>query len=117
MDGIQEFSVPSYYLGDHGSALRSAQEAPAGGYQSEWMLYAPNTGKTTSETRHDNNRDYYFRVRTVVDETGNVKSALYGKIYEDDAHFSYYLNPTPNSRNVEFDRNHNLFSGNDTFPP
>jgi hypothetical protein len=47
-------------------------------------------------------------VRTVLDEQGNVKSALYGKIYGDFMHFSYYLNPTPNSRNVEFDPKRNL---------
>ena len=32
-DGIQVFSVPTYYLGSQGSALRSARVAPAHGYQ------------------------------------------------------------------------------------
>ena len=54
------------------------------------------------------NHNYYFRVRTVLDGNGNVKSALYGKIYGDFMQFNYYLNPTPNDRNVEFDPKKNL---------
>lgn len=49
---------------------------------------------------------YFFRVRTVLDEQRNVKSALYGKIHGDiniyvgtrapqaGVGFTYYLNPT-----------------------
>jgi len=49
-------------------------------------------------------------VRTVLDSNGNAKSALYGKIYGDTMmmNFHYYLNPTPNDRNVEFDPKQNL---------
>jgi hypothetical protein len=66
---------------------------------------------------------YFFRVRTVLDDQGRVKSALYGKINGDimlyagtkaphaGLGFTYYLNPTPNDRNVEFDPNKNLFQG------
>jgi hypothetical protein len=39
---------------------------------------------------------------------GTVKSALYGKIYGDFMQFRYYLNPTPNDRNIEFDPKQNL---------
>ena len=64
-------------------------------------------------------QNYYFRIRTVSDEKGVVKSALYGKLYGDFALdpinskttwilFTYYLNPTPNSQNIEFDPNQNL---------
>ena len=49
-------------------------------------------------------------VSTVLDANGNVKSALYGKIYGDFMKFTYYLNPTPNSRNMEFDPKNNLLS-------
>ena len=56
-------------------------------------------------------RNYFFRVRTLLDEHGNVKSALYGKIYGDFMQFAYYLNPTPNDRNVEFDPKQNLLHG------
>jgi hypothetical protein len=60
--------------------------------------------------------NYFFRVRTILDKDGNIESALYGKIHGDfqlDHHgnigFTYYLNPTPNDRNVEFDPKQNLF--------
>jgi hypothetical protein len=46
----------------------------------------------------------------VVDATGKIISANYGKIYGDFMNFSYYLNPTPNDRNVEFDPKRNLFT-------
>jgi len=67
-------------------------------------------------------------VRTVLDEKGNILSALYGKIHGDitvsgtlretsKIIFTYYLNPTPNDRNIEFDPNKNLFGGRDRFAP
>jgi hypothetical protein len=69
----------------------------------------------TKEEMNDPNRDYYFRVRTALDPNGDVKSALYGKIYGDFMQFTYYLNPTPNSRNIEFDPNQNLLGGLQSF--
>ena len=59
--------------------------------------------------------NYFFRVRTVLDEHGNVKSALYGKIYGDFMQFTYYLNPTPNDHNIEFDPPRNLLGGRRRF--
>jgi hypothetical protein len=107
-DGIQEFSnLPG------GSALRSMQQAPTDGYQPQWIqTKTARPGKGYSGNQ-DENRNYYFRVRTILDENGNVKSALYGKIYGDFMQFRYYLNPTPNDRNIEFDPPHNLFSEHD----
>ena len=60
-----------------------------------------------------------FRVRTVLDNEGNITSARYGKIYgpveygEEErggggVRFIYYLNPTANDRNLEFDPSRNL---------
>lgn len=96
-DGIQEFVVSD---AEKGSGLRSAHEAPVNGYQLE-----------VSQTETTNpNRNFYFRVRTKLDENGNVVSARYGKIYGDLAQFTYYLNPTPNDRNIEFDPKQNLLS-------
>jgi hypothetical protein len=98
-DGIREFIVPET---EKGSGLRSSHEAPADGYQSE-----------LSQTEMTNpNRNFYFRVRTKLDENGNVVSARYGKIYGDLAQFTYYLNPTPNDRNIEFDPKQNLLPVN-----
>lgn len=107
-DGIQEFTVPD---AEKASALRSPHEAPADGYQSQWVQTDNRKPGKSIETNRDPNRNYFFRVRTVLDENGNVKSALYGKIYGDFMEFSYYLDPTPNDRNVEFDPSRNLLNG------
>jgi hypothetical protein len=104
-DGIQEFTTTPM---DKASALCSSQEVPADSYQPEWVQTDNRKTGHPIATNRDINRNYYFRVRTVLYEQGNVKSALYGKIYGDFMHFSYYLNPTPNSRNVEFDPKRNL---------
>lgn len=66
--------------------------------------------------------DYFFRIRSETNDMGIVTNAYYGKIrgkYEfvgaaDDGNgswlkFTYYLNPTPNDRNMEFDPKQNLF--------
>jgi hypothetical protein len=105
-DGIQEFSVP--YKNMEGSALRSPHEAPTNGYQPQIVRLNISHPGQKLIFDYDENRVYFFRVRTVLDENGNVKSALYGKIYGDFMQFSFYLNPTPNSRNVEFDPKRNL---------
>jgi hypothetical protein len=97
-DGIQEFALPE---SEKGSALRSSHDAPVDGYQ-------PKHEQTQMA---DPNRNYYFRVRTVLDQNRNVVSAHYGKIYGDFMQFRYYLNPIPNSVNIEFDQKHNLLGG------
>ena len=102
-DGIQEFDAPVFVQeAEKGiSDLKSSHEAPANGYQSE-----------VSQAEMTNpNRNFYFRVRTKSDENGNVVSTRYGKIYGDLAQFTYYLNPTPNSRNIEFDPKQDLLGG------
>ncbi len=96
-----------------GIKLRSA---PEGGYEhniSRWRGWFG--GGDGDKTDCDKNRGYAFRVRTEYDDKGNIKSALYGKIYGDfdmldieGVRFLYYLNPTPNDRNLEWDREHNL---------
>lgn len=91
-DGIQEFHVP--FKITEGSALRSPYEAPEDGYQSQL---------TRKSNDYDESRCYFFRVRTA----SNTR-ALYGKIYGDPMSLCYYLNPEPNSRNVEFDPKKNL---------
>jgi hypothetical protein len=47
----------------------------------------------------------------VLDENGNVKNALYGKIYGDFMQFKYFLNPMANDLNIEFDPKRNLLGG------
>ena len=106
-DGIQEFDAPALLqnapMGQ--SDLASLHEAPPDGYQSQFV-----------QTKGpDQNRNYYFRVRTKLDENGNVVSTHYGKIYGDFMQFRYYLNPTPNDRNIEFDPKQNLLGGLQSF--
>jgi hypothetical protein len=101
-DGIQGFTR-DWNLGVSG--LLSSHEAPADGYQPQYeQTHMPNP-----------NRIYYFRVRTVLDSKGNILSTHYGKIYGDFMQFTYYLNPTPNDRDVEFDPKHNLLGSLKSF--
>jgi hypothetical protein len=105
-DGIQEFPVP--YKNMEGSALRSPHEAPTNGYQPQIVRLNVSHPGQKLIFDYDENRVYFFRTRTVLDENGNVKSALYGKIYGYFMQFKYYLNPTINDRNIEFDSKQNL---------
>jgi hypothetical protein len=109
-DGIQEFRAPPLPV-DEGSDFRSPHQAPADGYRPQWVQARSRRSGEPTISNRDDSRNYFFRVRTVIDENGNVKSALYGKIYGDFMRFRYYLNPEPNSRNVEFDPKQNLLKG------
>jgi hypothetical protein len=111
-DGIQEFTVPE---AEKGSSLRSPHEAPTGGYQSQWVQTDNRKPGKPISTNRDPNQNYFFRVQTVLDAQGKVKSALYGKIYGDFMEFIFYLNPTPNDRSVEFDPKHNLMKNLNEF--
>ena len=109
-----------------GSELLLPRNAAETGYDDERTW---NYGRAPSESGRDivskpsDVPAYFFRIRTVQDEQGRIKSALYGKIHGDfklylglkapsaGFGFTYYLNPTPNDRNVEFDPKSNLFTG------
>jgi hypothetical protein len=110
-DGIQGFSA-SFKLME-GSALRSPHEAPESGYEPQLVKRNVSVPNQPLIYDFDAKTNYFFRVRTVLDEHGNIKSALYGKIYGDFMQFTYYLNPVANSRNMEFDTNQNLFKAKD----
>ena len=66
----------------------------------------------------DTSRCFAFRIRTRKDkESGKIKESYYGKVYGDWNFLSpsthggriiYYLNLTPNDRNLEWDRHNNL---------
>ncbi len=114
-DGVSPIPVP---LQCGGSALRLSQKAPENNYTPVMpkRVYQQAGQPQHSDIREDQN--YYFRVRTMKDHKGKIVSALYGKIYGDfqfdergRVTFTYYLNPTPNDRNVEFDPAKNLFMG------
>ena len=110
-DGIQSVLVPL----NRGSEFRLPRYAPEDGYEPQLVKeIAHATGEPiASGTREDQN--YFVRVRTVLDEKGKVQSALYAKIDGDiqfwgnrKTRFTYYLNPNPNDRNMEFDLKQNL---------
>ncbi len=71
---------------NQGSELRLSAKAPSEGYVPEFskgLSHTPGNGWKDNERDGNKEQNYYFRVRTVLDEQGNVKSALYGKIYGD----------------------------------
>jgi hypothetical protein len=108
LDGILPFTVERY---PNGSGLRSPHLAPENGLLPEWTVTRSRRPGSGEKSNYDpETHAYFFRVRTVVDSNGKIISANYGKIYGDFMNFTYYLNPTPNDRNVEFDPKRNLFT-------
>ena len=101
-----------------GSTFPWAYNASEDGYSGSLQVsvgYTP--GKGYFETNES--AACYFRIRTVTNEQGGVVSSRYGKMPEPikfDVRdtktgwlkFTYYLNPTPNDRNMEFDPKRNL---------
>lgn len=114
-DGIQHLKTPKV----EGSALKFPRYAPQDGYLP--ALVQEDFHQGSKWQCGQAGEDFFFRVRTVLDENGNVKSALYGKIpgaiicgtRRTNIQFTYYLNPTPNDRNMEFDPKKNLFNNLD----
>ena len=95
--------------------------APDAGYNAEYVSWAGRLSRTEYKNNFDKNRHFCFRIRTEHDKDGKIKNAYYGKIYGDfrlevreegvaDLSFLYYLNPTPNDHNLEWDMKHNLCS-------
>lgn len=111
VDGISRGTPDGGEDGQTGSVCLSAYEAPVQGYTNAISFYR-NVRGTTAESNDDKHYLYYFRIRTQTNEMGQVTNALYGKIYgQINGNFTYYLNPTPNDRNVEFDPTRNLLTG------
>jgi hypothetical protein len=104
-DGLIAFEHP---IQGHGSHFKSNYMAPDTGYiQSLTHTWVRKPGIADINTRK-RTMNYYVRIRTKLDDQGNVVSAHYGKIYGDLMKFTHYLNPTLNDRNVEFDPKKNL---------
>ena len=103
------------------SAFRSPRFAPESGYQTNYVVCH---GKDPKKGYYgalvgDVKKSHFFRIRSILDERGNLKEALYGKTVGEieiggvaaaqvRLMFTYYLNPTPNDRNMEFDPKRNL---------
>jgi hypothetical protein len=117
-DGIQEFDFPQHVNkrlseGNEWSELHFPQLAPTDGYQPELVkLSRWNYHHLPNEYDYDHVRkNYLLRVNTVTDGKGRVISAEYGKIYGDfDEALTTYLNPEPDSRELEYNM-HNLGPG------
>jgi hypothetical protein len=112
-DGLVEFAGSA----NIGSQLRSGHLAPESGYRPgltlrKKALHEQKASEWLNESKPGSN--YYLRVRTVLDDDGNVVSANYGKIYGNIDFLDFvqaeavYFNPKANDRNVEFDPGQNL---------
>jgi len=133
-DGVVPFTYPNRRGYDDmpmGSSLIIPHQAPETGYVSsnQWQV---------SCIKSQNTSDYYktndcyrpivfrFRIRSSTNELGIVTNAYYGQLRkinffpsgtfypngekcEGHLSFTYYLNPTPNDRNLEFDPKQNLY--------
>ena len=115
-NGLVELHPPPSYR------LR-IRTAPEDGYRSEYLCWRGTNRKLEDDSNYDENRCFCFRIRTRRDDRGRIVGAYYGKIYGDitfvyqfrpefvpvaSVCMSYYLNPTPLDRNLEWDRKTNL---------
>lgn len=125
---IMELTAPE-------SLLKYPRIAPKDGYETK-VVKPPNIIPVSGINVAAEPVGYFFRIRTQKDKsTGKIVSAFYGKIVaksglrrpsdnpfllhqysytnhgrklEPGVEFSYYLNPTPNDRNLEYDQRNNL---------
>ncbi len=111
-DGIQKVILKKEKKTGFASRIKCQfkfiHEAPLDNYSNIFVKHDFFDGKKKVET-YNRNVNYVFRIRSKTDEKGKIVSALYGKIYEDIEYgtairFVYYLNPTPNSRSMEWNR-------------
>jgi hypothetical protein len=119
-DGLCRVRLPS--RNDYGMRLPGI--APGSGYMNEWeWRLRPEMDQDPlnpyADLNFDQDSNYYFRVRSQRSNNGDLRSAMYGKIYygvqfgvwENRPDFSlkllYYLNPD-GTRNTEFDMRSNL---------
>lgn len=118
-DGVQAFAL------DTTSEFVSLYSAPEEGYAPSLIDEQARTRTKILKISEIPKGQYLvFRVRSVTNQAGRIISANYGKIYSpnlldplieygrmgdtDRLMFTYYLNPAPNDRNLEFDPSRNL---------
>lgn len=103
-DGIQEMN-PYFQRCE----FKSPYEAPLEGYTKEILIYRKSSNQPAPEgPAYGYYSQFIFRVRSIYDDQGNLVSALYGKVYSSSSMFEVFTNPTPMSRNLEFDPKKNL---------
>ena len=107
-EGIYETSQFLKY-----SQLKMPHSAPTEGYVPTWRY----EGRSYKAKTYREDVGYFLRTRVRLDRDGNIASANYAKIMGDflvatkggQVAFTYYFNPLPNDRNLEFDPKKNLF--------
>lgn len=116
-NGLQQIKQPPVMP----SSFKWPRQAPIQGYESTQTLQIGRINGDTAlgDPKGDQN-SYFFRIRGSLADSSS-DTALYGKIV-DGFHFgglkstnpgvwfTYYLNPTPNDQNLEFDPSRNLFT-------
>ena len=105
------------------SAGLMIRTAPQDGYRQNYLCWKGRMKDLKHASHFDKRRNFAFRIRTRRDGNGKITSAYYGKIYGDinfkklfgvdteavaAPSFLYYLNLTPNDRNLEWDMKTNL---------
>lgn len=101
--------------------LRMPHQAPADGYLPERSLIEEEDHlvlpkELEAKRRYWEQNGFFLRVRSQVDQNGRVVSAHYAKIvsphltgmYKQVLRWSFFYNPTPNDRNLEYDFKRNL---------
>jgi hypothetical protein len=112
LDGIQSILVGK----EQGSAYRLGYEAPSTGYVNLLKQHEYSRKNQSLPMIYKRDQNYYFRIRS----NGDTENSIYGKIhgniefsrfgYSNGAiRFSYYLNPSQDDTNIEFDPKRNLF--------
>lgn len=98
-DGIQRFC-----LLENGSLFKSPRHAPEENYADRYRVTENrHPGSPPSGNRgNEKNRFYFLRTRTVLGPNGEIESARYTKIYGEFSTFTYFMNPNPNDRNMEY---------------
>ena len=108
-DGIQEF-VPDQ---SSGSEFIFPYLAPTNNYSESMCrekVYTDEYGlKFRTNAKPDAEINHLFRVRTILDDKGNVQQACYGRIKGElrvssngKLYFKYWFNPVPNERSLEY---------------
>jgi hypothetical protein len=102
------------------SAFESPLEAATDGYSTAHsFVYERTDSKIIQNVQLTSEECLVFRCRTETDEKGALTKANYGKFYgpfkfaygrNRKVVFTYYFNPTPNDRNLEFDGKNNLLT-------
>jgi hypothetical protein len=111
-DGIQSFPSPQLLPGTISSDLLPPQIAPLSGYVTELTSYISRAPGQEMVASHGRGTSFLIRVRTVLDEKGEVLRANYGwtrgpvkvagyHIPTVSTGFEYHFNPDPASRSLE----------------